>query len=971
MTSRKHVEQHANALLAQILRTLGVDAQAEVKGQAHRKIFDFLVKIDSLTVVLEAEYDNRRQAEKDADKRLEMENPPDILGAISYAKAYEKDFHRAVKTDQPISFAFKRAEEGPGRWEGRWQSGLVHDLAQALRRPHSLGRMPHDEVAAAVSKIKETLKDFADRYASVPAAREGIPKLLQASLPVAGEKKKVAVEQALQLAGLILIGAFLFQHALAANNIKAGSRQVKPPKAFEPPSMFVNDIEKEWQFILEKINYAAIFRIAIAVRQTAICEKKDMMRLAETAEDVVHVARDGVDLMGGVYHELLAELAKPLGAYYTTIPAATMLSALALAPRKWSGVKWQKPKDVAAFRIADLACGSGTLLAAACGQIRDNVMRARVNVALKSGVVAQFSESPLRQTQRDLLENVIWGYDVLDAAVHLTATTLGLMSPEVDFRKSHIYRAALGVRSSGAAMAGSFQLLESEKVSKVLFSPEVDEEEKRIAHVESGDEFADPLPLLDACIMNPPFVVGRKNAPSYSFLSPRDADKVRFKMNALAKIHKFSNAGMGPGFIALAEKYTKPGGRMAFILSTTIASGRSPAWAGARARIERKCDLEHFIVSRDSNRPNFSSETNLQECMFVVRKRENGDKPKERAMFSVLSENPQNSAIALAAARAMMDAEQSGKEWGKLKIDGREIGQFARLRYRGGGIWNGIAFANLQITIAANALADSGRLPTYSLEESRMPLRPLGELVDFGSYSLGRFTDDPSIKEEKNRFLFMVSHKTSYAGYYPGRLSREEGVRQMDIGAITEEPNCYLSPFPKQEKKAHKFFADAGRIVLNRSFRFNTMRRLASRLSVPVQGDNCIPMSLLNKERGEQREKAMILWLNSTPAIMLAAVCAVYCHGSKVMMTLQATRNMPALDLDALNKRQLSAFAKVFDKVAKMKFMPIPQMAEDPARKAIDDALAKILNLPDFDFASLRSALAAEPIISEKSTAAR
>ena len=969
MTSRKHVEQHANALLAQILRTLGVDAQAEVKGQAHRKIFDFLVKIDSLTVVLEAEYDNRRQAEKDADKRLEMENPPDILGAISYAKAYEKDFHRAVETDQPISFAFKRVEEGPGRWERRWQSGLVHDLAQALRRPHSLGRMPHDEVAAAVSKIKETLKDFADRYASVPAAREGIPKLLQASLPVAGEKKKVAVEQALQLAGLILIGAFLFQHALAANNIKAGNRQVKPPKAFEPPSMFVNDIEKEWQFILKKINYAAIFRIAIAVRQKAMCKKKDMMRLAETAEDVVHVARDGVDLMGGVYHELLAELAKPLGAYYTTIPAATMLSALALAPRKWSGVKWQKPKDVAAFRIADLACGSGTLLAAACGQIRDNVMRARVNAALKSGVVAQFSESPLRQTQRDLLENVIWGYDVLDAAVHLTATTLGLMSPEVDFRKSHIYRAALGVRSSGAAMVGSFQLLESEKVSKVLFSPEVDEEEKRIAHVESGDEFADPLPPLDACIMNPPFVVGRKNAPSYSFLSPRDAKKVQSKMKALAKIHKFSNAGMGPGFIALAEKYTKPGGRMAFVMTSTIANGRGAGWAGARTRIERKCDLEHLIVSRERGRFNFSSGTNLQECLIVARKRENGDEPKTQAMFSVLSKNPRDGAMAHGTARAILDAEQSGEQYGELKVGGHEIGKFAFLRYRGNDAWDGTAFTNLFLTMAANNLINTGEIVPYSNGDSSISLRPLGKLAAFGSYRLHRYTDSSKIKEDTPRYLSFSETPTRFAGYYPGRHKEQTGKGQKDITKIWENPNCYFLPLPRCEKWATKYFSWGGRIAVNTSFRFNSSRRLASLISMSVQGANYQPVRLHNDS--DERAKAMVLWLNSTPCIMLMAVNAVGCSGAKAMFSQKAAHDMLVLDLDALDKKQLAALARAFDKIATMEFMPIPQMAECPARKAVDNALAKILNLPDFDFASLRSALAAEPIISEKPAATR
>ena len=137
---------------------------------------------------------------------------------------------------------------------------------------------------------------------------------------------------------------------------------------------------------------------------------------------------------------------------------------------------------------------------------------------------------------------------------------------------------------------------------------------------------------------------------------------------------------------------------MAFIMTSTIAEGRGAAWAGARARIEKTCDLECLIVSREPGRFNFSASTNLQECMFVARKRKNGETPKDRALFCVLSENPQNGNMALGTALAILDAEESGAEWGKLRIDKREIGEFARLRYRGKSTWDGIAFLNFQLS---------------------------------------------------------------------------------------------------------------------------------------------------------------------------------------------------------------------------------------------------------------------------------
>ena len=948
-----HVEQYANVYLAQILQALGIPAEAEVSGRVDRKHPDILIKLSDLDIVLEAEYANRRGAAKDADARLRNDSPPRIIGAISYSPRFKTDFARAVKADAPLDFAFKRAGDGAGGWQARWRTGTIYDLAQLLRRPHAIGRPLHDEVQEAVADIRGVLKSFVNRSCDKPGANYEIAKLLQASLPAADKEQEVVVEKSLYLAGLIIIGAFLFQFALFSKKIKG----VKSPDSFDSIKHYADHIYEHWRYILTEINYAAIFRIAHDIMLYGNVDKISAIEFIKVARRVQPIARDGVDLMGVVYHELLAELAKPLGAYYTTIPAATMLAALALSPQQRGATAWEK--DISGFRIGDLACGSGTLLAAAGGQVRDNVMRAYVRNIFASLQIGAPIKNPLEETQRTLLENVIWGYDVLDAAVHLTATTLGLMSPEVDFRKSHIYRAAVGVNEQARVLTGSFQLLESQQVSRVLFG----KEDELITQVETGEESSESLPMLDLCIMNPPFVVGRKNAPSYSFLPEEQIGAVRNKMNQLAKTHQFSNAGLGPGFVALGEKYIKPGGRMAFIMSTTISSGRGMGWSIARERIESSCDLEHFIISRESGRPNFSYNTNLQECMFIARKRENGEQPKERAMFSVLSTNPEDVNQAHATVRAIVDAEQSGEEWGKLRIDGREIGEFARLRYRDKGTWDGIAFVNLRLTAAVDTLSAEGILPIYSLKKSRLVLRRLGQLATFGSYSLGRHTDDPSIREEKNRFLTFSNAKTSYAGYYPGRLRRQTATRQKDINVIVESPNCYLSPFPNCEKRTKTFFASAGRVLLNRSFRFNTMHRLASLISAPVQADNFIPISVNNKHLSEYREKALTLWLNSTPAIALIAIYAVYCEGAKVMLSLQAIKNMPVLDLDSLSDKQIKLLARAFDKIATMKFMSLPEMCEDPARIAIDQALGDVLNLHDFDWTALRAALAAEPVI--------
>ena len=962
MAAAKHREEHANTLVAQLLRGLDIDAQAETKGRKDRKHPDLVIRSDKMNILIEAKYDNRKGAEESADGWLPFKpsaaffgtaakmKVPTVIGALSYAPAFENDPLTAVRNDEMVEFAFKQTDKGKGDWDGRWRNGTVYDLAQSLRRPYAIASRLEDQIKEAVRQIGTSLDEFVGDFRGAPGAQEAVAAALQASLPVAQKERKVALQQSMRLAGLILFGAFLFQIAL----FNKGIGKVKSPLSFGKKP---GDMLEHWQYILDKINYAAIFRVAITVMTAGSITPSAAMKLCQTALDMSDIARDGVDLMGVIYHELLAELAKPLGAFYTTIPAATMLSALALAPQKWKDNDWAKPQTIDDFRVADLACGSGTLLAAACGQISDNVMRAHFAKALEDGAMAV--KNPLEKAQRTLLEKTIWGYDVLETAVHLTATTIGMMAPEVDFRKSHIYRAALGKAKSGDSVyTGSFQLLDSDRVMRKFFDPE-----GAVMHVETGEELSEPLPPLDLCIMNPPFVVGRKNALSYSFLPPESAAAVRKKMNLLAKKGDFANAGLGPGFVALGEKHIKPGGRMAFILSTTIATGRGKAWQQARARVEKTCDLEFFITSRDLAHSNFSYDTNLQECMFVARKRKDGEKPSERALYAILSQNPQSGEAARAAASAILAAKESNDDWGELRgLGNKVIGEFARLRYREAGTWDGVAFANLRLTMAADVFAREGKISPYSTGESFVPICQLGKMAKYGSARLQRYTNAPEIKEKVKRYLGFSDTDTSYAGYYAGWHKRNTGISNKDNADISEKPNCYFLPLPGCGEWAKKYFSWGGRVIINASFGFSSSRRLVSLISEPVQCANYQPVRL--KKDTDKRAKALVLWLNSTIGTLMIATYAVCCKGSKVMFTQKAASDLPVLNLDSLSAKQLNDLAKVFDKTAEQKLLPLPQMANDPVRIAIDDALTKTLKLKGFDFAALRKALAAEPIIS-------
>ncbi len=146
------------------------------------------------------------------------------------------------------------------------------------------------------------------------------------------------------------------------------------------------------------------------------------------------------DVAGRLYHLLLGDIAKPLGTYYTSVSAAILLLRLALDPRRWS-IDWREKDQIGALKVADLACGTGTLLAVSVQTLVDNFLR----TVARHIPLAELS-ARRKGLLRQLLEEGIWGLDVLPSAVHLTATTLALPIPEVMTRGMRLYVLDLGLR---------------------------------------------------------------------------------------------------------------------------------------------------------------------------------------------------------------------------------------------------------------------------------------------------------------------------------------------------------------------------------------------------------------------------------------------------------------------------------------------------------------------------------------------
>ena len=105
-----------------------------------------------------------------------------------------------------------------------------------------------------------------------------------------------------------------------------------------------------------------------------------------------------------------------------------------------------------------------------------------------------------------MIEEVLYGCDVMPSAVHITGSTLSGMEPSVDFQGSRLYTMPYGRMQDGSVMIGSLELLQSSSVL-TLFNTSEPARRTGSAGEEAASQVRAEIPDegFDLVIMNPPF----------------------------------------------------------------------------------------------------------------------------------------------------------------------------------------------------------------------------------------------------------------------------------------------------------------------------------------------------------------------------------------------------------------------------------------------------------------------------------
>ena len=928
-------EEVVNTQLAVLLSRLGVSADAETIHQHGKHRPDVLFRLRGLRVAIEGKFADVSDAEQtvlnDARKRVRAG-----IAHIAAATVYPEPL-RTTQTARLLDALTEArlryciiTETSEG---GEWFEGDPAALMEALRRAQNV--LSQDDIVEHTAKaLYSRLVGVAQLWLGQTGACDRLSDLLGIA-PPKGEtpdKAEGRRETAAKVSALVLANALIFQEQLAMTD-----GRISPLRKMEKETDFVGAIATHWRWIWESINYVPIFQLGERVLEElpiALSTTQAIRAVLEQAKAICEQqAALRHDLMGRLYHWLLHE-AKYLGTYYTSVPAATLLLKLTLA------ADWKQdlgdPAQLAHFKVADLACGTGTLLMAAAQAFADEYIRTRAD---SNRPVEQQDLSTLHRT---LMENMLHGYDVLPSAVHLTASTLAMLAPEIAFVRMNLFVMPLGM-DQGQARLGSLDFLGSGEL-KTQMALDYSQIETVRTGASMSQETNATLPKLRLCVMNPPFV--RSVGGNLLFGSLPDERGVLQKdlKKRLRHLSANATAGLGSVFVALADKHLEVGGRLAFVLPAALASGE--AWGPTRKLLADGYHLETVVSSHDAERPNFSENTDLSELLFIARKLDSGEKPGRTAYVS-LWRNPRSIHEAMHLANAI---EQVGSVAGieEAGITGAMSGdaKLAELMTLPAaspdGIWLGALFAQVELLRIAWHLA-RGRLSIPGVTE-KAPL-PLCQLHDLGA--LG-----PDQKRIHEGFKVTKSDWTPFPGFW--------GHKSTEVVTIAQTPNCKLLEWQDSPRGPHygsHLWQRAGNILLVERMRTNTQRIIAALFPEKVLGNTW--WALNTEQLDVPMQKALVLWLNSSLNALAFFSRRVTTQGAFVKMKQPAWESMPVLDVRSLTQEQLTTLANAYDEAAAQSLAPLAQLDSDPVRIRIDDALCKVLELPSL--APVRALLAREP----------
>ena len=870
-------------------------------------------------VVIEAEYEPTGNVEAEATSRLGREATV-VSRRIEAAIAlrYPDQLHYAGDLDSELRGAslsyclFTEERDGLKRFpESGWMDGSVEDIADLVR----LSSLPQRAVDTASDALERGIDGAERRLAETAELRPATAKA------IAGLLGMTNVRQTRRMACAIIVNALIFHERLAGMYSGVQPIDLVCGRSVENPK---DEVVTAWTRILE-INYWPIFAIARGILEQlpAGDAAAILSGLRLTAQTVDAAGVDNShDLTGRVFQRLIADR-KYLATFYTLPASAALLARLAVA--KLQGVDWSDPEVIGRLRVADFACGTGALLSAVYEQIAARHERTGGNPA---------------DLHRVMMEEVLYGCDVMPSAIHITGSTLMGAEPSVGFQHSRLYPVEYGRQEDGDVKIGSLELLQTSG-AMTLFN--MSDPAQRIGS--AGQETAAPLIAemrdgsYDLVIMNPPFTRATNHEGAHADITnpafaafgatPEDQTEMGKRVNRLGRNSCYhGNAGIASAFAALAHRKLKRGGVLALVLPLSAAAGLS--WQRFRRLLSnRYSDIRVLSIAASNNDDlSFSADTGLAECLVIARRLKLGESSAEPIHFTSLAHRPQGFAHASSLARQVLRSDQvrrveDGPYGGTpLIIGDGAYGEMVSARANSGGDkWGAVRVSDYALAQTADALSRSRLWLPGNESALEIKVAPLGDVGRLGLV-------DRDITGPPPRGPFSKT-SSSPTATYPSLWNHNARKETRMVCA----PDSQLQVRQGMEAKAATVWATASHAHVNRDFRFNSQPLAAAFTERVSMGGRAWPNVYFADDRFDY---LFAVWCNSTLGLLSYWWHSNRQQSGRGTTSIRAAESLSVLDFRELSDDQLVMAELIFDEFRDKELKPAYLADIDPNRALLD-----------------------------------
>ena len=832
-----------------------------------------------------------------------------------------------------------------------WLEGSVRDLAAFIDR---IGSDALDLTEVGVT-LRQALAAGAESIRLDPLAPSAFAEMLD----------QQPGEQTFRMAMAVMFNAVVFQAAVAQHHAHIPS----PTRMLGRGSVSQMDVLDVWRDILD-MNYWPIFGISSRLLGAINNEQAARRMLTLLYRQAVNLGGNvgAQGLVGRLFGELIGDR-KFLAAFYTEPASAALLAELAIGRLN---VDWANLEKAGDTHVGDLACGTGALLTAAYRRIAEK---------------HRLAGGDDRDLHRRLLEDSLVGCDILAAAVHLTAARLSGEQPAIDYTSTRTwvmpYGDAAQPDGTTEVKLGSLDLL-GENEQWALWG---DGSIEVAAAGESHQAVAAvPDESLDVVIMNPPFSrnVGheaeRVGIPQPAFAGLRTAvatqeampPLLKKRMGALAHEPAYSGqAGLASAFIDLAHTKLRPGGVLALILPVAVITGS--AWkAGRRLLTENYEDILVLTISAStgmttSTNRAFSADTGIAEVVLVA------GKP---ARFAMLDGRPQTSTEALELAR-LLSNHRSPHRCPTLRLGNERLGWTCEAEFGTEMCGHPTGVASREVAQVASGLAD-GELGLPRHPPVTVAAVPLSVLARRGPYHMD-ITGYTTTREPRGPFDNQkLDNRATHSRIGWPMLWAHNHAQEKSIRVLPDSRGVVRSGMETRARQVWDGWTTptgteicgASRLHINRDFRLNSQALGACLTPAGVLGGHGWPSAMPRRELTdlpEMWEKALALWLNTTPGLVARWWVSSRQQQGRARLTVTTIGNIPVLDLRAVPGETVSQLAEECDRLETLSLLPANEAYRDANRKRVDETvLCDVLGLARSilePLATVREAWCAEPSV--------